>query len=262
MICDMMFRTKKDDRWVVGASNFDEFKNNVRRVLRENRDTIHRNFPNVVYKQLVTLSDGTLPANPSAIYAEEWKGWRDLLGPDYFSNDKHPCKNNTPEDDKPEILPGVEESNRFDVEWNQKFVELQKYYHKHGSLIVTKEHKSLQMWSGTQRSLHKRGMLRKDRKAALDRIYFDWEPQQNEWDGYFKLLTSFKELHGHVDVPSRYKPNYRLGQWVREQRIFYRDGVLRKSRVQRLEAIGFRWKIPESERCLTLEQRGNDDGKK
>ena len=129
-------------------------------------------------------------------------------------------------------------------------------------MIVTKEHKSLQMWSGTQRSLHKRGMLRKDRKAALDRIYFDWEPQQNEWDGYFKLLTSFKELHGHVDVPSRYKPNYRLGQWVREQRIFYRDGVLRKSRVQRLEAIGFRWKIPESERCLTLEQRGNDDGKK
>tara|TARA_B000000460_G_scaffold249673_1_gene232550 strand:- start:27947 stop:28372 length:426 start_codon:yes stop_codon:yes gene_type:complete len=77
MIFDIMFRIRKNNRWFVVASNFDEFKNDVRRVLRDNRDAIRRNFPNVVYKQLAALSDGALPPKPSLIYAEEWKGWRD-----------------------------------------------------------------------------------------------------------------------------------------------------------------------------------------
>jgi hypothetical protein len=62
--------------------------------------------------------------------------------------------------------------------------ELQQYYKEHGTLIVEQEQKTLQMWALNQRSLNKREMLRKDRKAALERIHFDWEPQINEWDDY------------------------------------------------------------------------------
>lgn len=243
-------------------SNLNELKSNVRRVLSENKDCLRRNFPNVIYKQLVELSNGALPPNPAEVYAEEWKGWRDLLGPGYFSSEKQSIRGTLIDDDKPVVLPGVKERNRFDVDWNKLFVELQQYYCDHGSLIVTQDQKQLQQWVNTQRSLQKRGMLRQDRKAALDHVRFDWEPQQNDWDDNFRLLVSFKEIHGHVDVPTRYRANYRLGQWVREQRIFYRDGSLRKARIKRLEAIGFKWRIPESERCLTLEKRGNNNGKK
>jgi hypothetical protein len=240
---------------------FSEFRNIVRSLVNENKNKLRRNFPNLVYKQLINLSDTDLPKTPPVTYSNEWKGWRDLLGPTYFSIDDTSRKNKKT-DNKPEIIPGIRENNDFDVRWNVRFFELQQYYKEHGTLIVEQEQKTLQMWALNQRSLNKREILRKDRKAALERIHFDWEPQINEWDDYFNLLTSFKKLHGHVDVPSRYRPNYRLGQWIREQRIFHRDGTLRKSRIRRLESIGFRWVIPESERYLTLEQRGNNNGKK
>jgi hypothetical protein len=237
------------------TTSFQEARTTVHAIIAENKASLRRNFPNVVYKHVKALSTTLLPDNPSLIFSDDWAGWRDFLGPIYFDKTTYQRKDSQADNETPTIHLGVEEITKFDIEWNKLYIQLQEYYNEHGTLIVCIKQKTLQAWSSTQRSLKKRGMIRKDREKALNKIHFDWEPQQNNFDGYFALLQSFKDLYGHVDVPSRFKGNSRLGQWVREQRIFKRDSTLRKDRIRKLESIGFRWKIPEEERCLTLEQR-------
>lgn len=52
-------------------------------------------------------------------------------------------------------------------------------------------------------------------------------------------LLDFRRRHGHFDVPLRWKENPGLATWVRSTRGAARKGTLRKSRLQRLKAIGF-----------------------
>lgn len=144
------------------------------------------------------------------------------------------------------ILPGIKETRRSDTNWNKRFMELQKYYMHHNTLNVTNSHEDLQQWVGMQRWLHKQGRLSVEKKTALDRVNFDWGPRKHGWDANFTLLLKFKNEHGHVDVPVKHSTNcqrkFRLGHWVQSQRAFYRNKTLSTSRIQKLEAIGFKWK--------------------
>ncbi len=64
------------------------------------------------------------------------------------------------------------------------------------------------------------------------------------WKKKFEALEIFVKAHGHARVPSKYKPNLPLGQWVG----FIRSGKARLSPkdLQRLNALGFVWKPYES----------------
>ena len=73
------------------------------------------------------------------------------------------------------------------------------------------------------------------------------------WKCRIKELASFKEIHGHCNVPFDYtSPYYDLGVWAREQRILYmrvKEGIpsqLSKSRADDLEQIGFSWSVKTS----------------
>lgn len=70
------------------------------------------------------------------------------------------------------------------------------------------------------------------------------------WMCRLEELASFKEIHGHCNVPLDYaSPHYELGVWTREQRILYmryKEGAhsqLNKSRADDLEQIGFSWDL-------------------
>lgn len=53
----------------------------------------------------------------------------------------------------------------------------------------------------------------------------------------------FKEIHLHTQVPSVYKDDPELGQWVHMQRALRKinDGSWTAERMERLESIGFWW---------------------
>jgi hypothetical protein len=245
----------------VSRITFKEVKVEVQSFIKENKSSLRRTFPNVVYKQIRLRTSLPLPESPAITFPEQWLGWRDLLGQGYFSNPANKTqKTNSENESEPTIIPGVDEITSFDIEWNKFFIRLQEYYHENGNLVATNGERKFQAWINTQRSHKKRGLLRKNREACLNKLFFDWAPQQSDWDASFKLIVAFKELHGHADIPNRYRPNYRLGQWTREQRHSYHQGTLMKHRIRKLESIGFRWTIPESERCLTLEQRNKNNG--
>jgi len=63
----------------------------------------------------------------------------------------------------------------------------------------------------------------------------------DNWDERFGQLKAFKGSHGHCRIPSSYKPNQQLANWVRNQRNFYSSKRLSIDRIKRLEKLGFEW---------------------
>jgi hypothetical protein len=61
------------------------------------------------------------------------------------------------------------------------------------------------------------------------------------WQQRLKELATFKQKHGHCDVPRRYSPNRPLGRWVSEARYRRKIGKLSDKIIAELDALGFRW---------------------
>jgi len=62
-----------------------------------------------------------------------------------------------------------------------------------------------------------------------------------DWDVMFSALESFKAEQGHCHVPTHWKKNPQLGQWVALQRYRHKIGELQEQYVDRLNKIGFVW---------------------
>ena len=63
------------------------------------------------------------------------------------------------------------------------------------------------------------------------------------WSEKYKQLKDFQDRFGHCDVPFSYPENPSLGRWVRKQRVFKEQ--LPEQRIQRLNEIGFQWRLFE-----------------
>jgi hypothetical protein len=109
------------------------------------------------------------------------------------------------------------------------------------------------------------------RIEALNNIGFCWNPLESKWNQKFKELRNFQQKYGHTDVPLHYAMNPKLGSWVAQQRIFYRQFLQQnvggashtdlsnerldhRKRIEKLNSIGFCWSIYES----TWNQRYNE----
>lgn len=73
-----------------------------------------------------------------------------------------------------------------------------------------------------------------------------------QWNERYQQLLSFKENHGHCNVPQKWKVNKQLGKWCSHQRMHYHHWLegkyspLAEDRRLLLESIGFvRRKLPD-----------------
>ena len=68
--------------------------------------------------------------------------------------------------------------------------------------------------------------------------------RQVSWDERYRDLVTFKEQHGHANVP-QLEPGG-LGQWIHKQRKYYRDNDIKnlsQERIDKLEKIGLQWRL-------------------
>ena len=65
----------------------------------------------------------------------------------------------------------------------------------------------------------------------------------SSWEFWFGLLVAYRDEYGDCNVPVSYqtKDNFKLGQWVSNQRDKYKKGKLQAEYTERLDAIGFVW---------------------
>jgi len=61
------------------------------------------------------------------------------------------------------------------------------------------------------------------------------------WDVWFGKLAAYKERFGDCNVKTQWEEDPELGAWVSSQRTRYSKGLLARSRIDRLDALGFDW---------------------
>jgi len=146
------------------------------------------------------------------------------------------------------------------IDWLKNFDALKIFQSKHNHCRVPRDYKidglNLGVWVSTQRKIHASDQLDSDRIATLESIGFEWStPKKRTQDSNlknkfdhrcnlnFERLAAFKAAHGHCLVPVLYPADKKLGGWVRTQRTSHINGSLSKDRFDRLEALGFEWKV-------------------
>jgi len=76
-------------------------------------------------------------------------------------------------------------------------------------------------------------------------LNFDYTQVRNEqWEKKFGWLVEYKKAHkGSTLVPHIYDANPELGMWTSKQRVTYKEKKLSTERINRLNGIGFVWKV-------------------
>jgi hypothetical protein len=152
--------------------------------------------------------------------------------------------------------------------WEESYARLAAFHAQHGHVRVPLRSGAdgqLARWAIRQRSLAASGELSRRRRARLERIGFVFVPaRDSHWEEMFQALLAYAREHGHSCVPFNYgRHGDRLGRWVWRLRASYRRGRLPADRIQRLEAMGFRWQPgsnPWQTNDAAVEQPGEQDG--
>ena len=65
------------------------------------------------------------------------------------------------------------------------------------------------------------------------------------WNKKYLLAKEYYEENGDLQVPAKYITNNgtRLGEWIRTQRAFFKNGILEEERKKKLDEIGMVWSI-------------------
>jgi hypothetical protein len=69
-----------------------------------------------------------------------------------------------------------------------------------------------------------------------------------KWPENFARLAAYKNKHGDCNVPRHWPEDPQLGSWVRSQQKRKSKSKLGKSKLAKLEALGFAWELPAAAR--------------
>lgn len=139
--------------------------------------------------------------------------------------------------------------------WQQYYAACTVYYKEHGNLdiplpYVTADGIRLGKWIHNIRSVRKTAnrsyTLSSEQIKALDELDMLWDRKNDRlWEKGYRKAMQYRKEFGNLEVPSAYQTSdgYRLGAWISEQR---QKPNLSEHRKQRLDALGMRWKKPDS----------------
>jgi hypothetical protein len=140
--------------------------------------------------------------------------------------------------------------------WEGRLSELADYRKIHGHCNVPRhysENIQLSTWVSNQRRNHKlhqegnKSPMTIFRIQALESLGFEWDSLGATWEDRLSELADYRKIHGHCNVPHRYRENTKLANWVETQRKHYKLHLKEKTspmptyRIQALERLGFEW---------------------
>jgi hypothetical protein len=135
---------------------------------------------------------------------------------------------------------------RQSLNWDEMIGALADFRKENGHCNVRaswRRNPQLGRWVAMQRYRRKIGELSVRCVEQLDKLGFIWSPTDNLWNDMFQRLQDFRKKQGHCDVPTQWKPNPHLANWVANQRHRRKMGTLPAERAKRLDDIGFVWAV-------------------
>src|SRR5260221_12376849 len=129
--------------------------------------------------------------------------------------------------------------------WEQRFAELRGFRRRFGHCRVPvdwPENRALAKWAILQRN--RWGRLPLERLRCLYDLGFRFSGRDRAWLAMFFGLVSFRNRHGHCQVPRGWRQHRPLANWVHLQRS--RGNCLSLDRRRRLDSLGFDWKPKNS----------------
>jgi hypothetical protein len=146
-----------------------------------------------------------------------------------------------------EVLPGWGWDALSD-KWEDGLRHLKAYVEREGHCLVSTKYINengfrLGQWVSSLREAKEK--LSEERRTRLETLPgWSWDVIGDQWKEGFRHLEEFADREGHAKVPEPYKTvdGYRLGQWVRNQRVAKEklSGV-RKARLETLP--GWVWRV-------------------
>ncbi|OEU06263.1 hypothetical protein FRACYDRAFT_201645 [Fragilariopsis cylindrus CCMP1102] len=140
--------------------------------------------------------------------------------------------------------------NLYDKTWRRMFKKLVVYKEKHKNTMVPSQYDEdpkFGKWVSQQRGIYKNDDMPSNRLDLLNSIDFEWEGVQGKkyekWDDVFQKLVAYNKLHKHTMVPKPYDEDPPLGRWVSTQRKVFNKNKLLKERLDKLNSIGFVWRV-------------------
>ncbi len=131
-----------------------------------------------------------------------------------------------------------------DSVWTEGFEKLLVYKTAYGNVDVPKSPiTELGTWVSVQRKAKSRGEITQEKLQQLNEIGFIWDVRESRWDEMFRQLCTYKETHGHLNIPTS---STGLGSWVHIQRRAKRNGKLSEEKTRRLDEVGFAWDFIDS----------------
>jgi hypothetical protein len=141
--------------------------------------------------------------------------------------------------------------------WEDRLTALADYRKIHGHCNVPDSYcgdMNLGKWVANQRNNcrllleGKKSPMTSFRFQELEGLGFEWDSHGTAWEDRLNELADYRIVHGHCNVPQRYKENIMLATWVTTQRRNYRLRQEGKSspmtpfRIQALNRLDFEWK--------------------
>lgn len=103
------------------------------------------------------------------------------------------------------------------------------------------------------------------RFALLDKVGFHWAKHKGQvsWDQKYEELVEFAKVHGHVNVPTKFRENSALGRWISTQRAQMKEWrrgektSMTKERYAKLSALDFQFERLKTSKTGHEESKSN-----
>ncbi len=146
----------------------------------------------------------------------------------------------------------------LDYNWRVTYSYAVLFYEQNHHLDVPRDYVidgvHLGYWIIQQRAKYKKGTLKPEYIDLLNKIGMIWQKRQrDDWEYCYKLACDYYQKNHNLLIPYTYTIcGINLGFWISNQRRFYKNGVLTKERIAKLEAIGMVWDTYEVKNALGL----------
>ncbi len=171
-------------------------------------------------------------------------------------------KNGTLSEDKIKKLEeiGMIFKNINDDTWNKMRELAKKYYEHYGDLKIPRVFKTINgydidengynlgEWISRQRVKYNTGTLSEDKIKKLEEIGMIFGiGNYDAWNMMYELAKKYYEHYGNLKISINFKTvngydidenGYNLGDWIRNQRVKYKNGTLSEDKIKKLEEVG------------------------